>query len=102
MPECKCTTHIISIFVKKNTFLDITLFIYLSISKWQNQKVDVWVILIVIGYLVTPFQSQILRAAANNMVCGHASMRGHARTSSTLSIPFADDESKTISSAYMM
>ena len=33
------------------------------------------------GHLVTPFQGQILRAAANNRVCGHASTRGHAPTS---------------------
>ena len=38
-------------------------------SKWQHQKVDVWVM----GHLVkTLFQGQILCAAANNRVCGHA------------------------------
>ena len=30
------------------------------------------------GHLVTQFQGQILRAAANNRVCGHASTCGHA------------------------
>ena len=52
------------------------LFIYASTSKWQNQKVDDWVI----GHLVTQFQGQILRAAENNRVCGHASTCGHAPT----------------------
>ena len=33
-----------------------------------DQKVDVWVM----GHLVTQFQGQILHAAANNRVCGHA------------------------------
>ena len=35
------------------------------------------------GHVVTQFQGQILRAAANNRVCGHASTCGHAPTSPT-------------------
>ena len=35
------------------------------------------------GHLVTQFQWQILRAAANNRVCGHASTCVHAPTSPT-------------------
>ena len=40
----------------------------MRISKCKNQEVDVWVV----GHLVTQFQGQILRAAANNRVRGHA------------------------------
>ena len=36
------------------------------------------------GHLVTQFQGQILRAAANNRVCGHASTCGHDPTSPTI------------------
>ena len=46
----------------------------MSTSKCQNQEVDVWVV----GHLVTQFQGQILRAAANNRVRGHASVCGYA------------------------
>ena len=64
-----------AIFVK-NTSSDITFYLgtYVSISKFQNQEVDVWVV----GHLVTQFQGQILRAATNNRVRGHASVCGHA------------------------
>ena len=51
----------------------------MSTSKCQNQKVDVSVV----GLLVTQFQSQILRAAANNRVRGHASVCGYAPPSPT-------------------
>ena len=61
-----------AIFVK--THFQTSLFIYVSTSKFQNQEVDVWVV----GHLVTQFQGQILRAAANNRVRGHASVCGYA------------------------
>ena len=66
-----------AIFVK-NTFSDITFYLCeYSTSKCQNQEIDVWVV----GHLVTQFQGQVLRAAANNRVCGHASGCGYAPTS---------------------
>ena len=49
-------------------------------SKCQNQEVDVWVV----GHLVTQLQGQILRAAANNRVRGHASVCGYAPPSPTI------------------
>ena len=52
----------------------------MSTSKCQNQEVDVWVV----GHLVTQFQGQILRAAANNRVRGHASVCGYDPPSPTL------------------
>ena len=45
----------------------------MSISKCQDQEVDVWVV----GDLVKQFKGQILRAAANNRVRGHASVCGY-------------------------
>ena len=79
MPECKCTTHIISIFVKKHIFRHNFLFMQVQtklMSKSEGQC---------LGFRppVTQFQGQILRAAANNRVCGHASTCGHAPTSPT-------------------
>ena len=64
-----------TIFVK-STSSDITFYLceYINISKFKNQEVDVWVV----GHLVTQFQGQILRAAANNRVRGHASVCGYA------------------------
>ena len=47
---------------------------YANTSKCQDQKVDVWVM----GHLVTQFQGQISRDAANNRVRGHASVCGYA------------------------
>ena len=35
------------------------------------------------GHFVTQFQGQILRAVANNRVCGHTTTCGHAPTSPT-------------------
>ena len=67
-------------FRKKHIFRH-NFFIYVSTSKCQNQKVNGWVV----GHLVTPFQSQILCAAANNRVRGHASVCGYAPPSPTAS-----------------
>ena len=39
------------------------------------------------GHLVTQFQGQILRTAANNRVCGHASGCGYVPTSPTYVVP---------------
>ena len=50
---------------------------YASTSKCQDQKVDV----LVMDHLVIQFQGQILRAAANDRVCGHALGCRYAPTS---------------------
>ena len=52
-------------------------FTYANSSKLRNQKADVWVR----GHRVTRSQDQILRAAANNRVCRHASGCCYAPTS---------------------
>ena len=58
-------------------------FIYANSSKLRNQKADVWVR----SHCVTRSQDQILRAAANNRVCGNASGCGYAPTSPIYLLP---------------
>ena len=50
MPECACTTHIISIFVTKHIFRHNFLFMGVQ-ANGKIRKIDVWVI----GHLVTQF-----------------------------------------------